>query len=128
MNTLSKCCQTIRSAKSIITSLYCRMLYTFLENERKIVHRVDQLCYRIAARKISENYYLPETAEDVLETLSSLHSTGLITFLKNNHIPGNSWVIVDKKVLLAKVNGVLFAPETFEQYHDISSNTGEIVR
>ena len=67
--TLSNCCQTIRSAKSINPSVYCRMLYTFLENERKIVHRVDQLCYRIMARKISENYYLPETQEDVLETL-----------------------------------------------------------
>ena len=128
MITLSKCCQTIRSARNIITSLYCPILYTFLENERTIVQRVDQLCYRIVARETPENYYLPETQEDVLETLSSLHSTGLITFLKNNHTPGNSWVIVDKKVLLAKVNGVLFAPETFKQYHDISSNTGEIIK
>ena len=100
----------------------------FLENEGEIVHRVDQLCYRIAARKISENYYVPQKQEELLETLSSLHSTGLITFLKNSHTPGNSWVIVDKRVLLAKVNGVLFAPETFKQYRDISSNTGEIIR
>ena len=128
MITLSKCCQTIRSAKSIITSLYCRMLYTFLEHGKKIVHRVDQLCCRILVRETPEKYYLPETLEDVLETLSSLHSTGLITLLKNNHTPANSWVIVDKRVLLAKVDGVLFAPETFKQYHDISSNTGEIIR
>ena len=110
------------------TSLYCRMLYAFLENEGEIVHRLDQLCQLMADRKISENYYLPQEQEEILETLSSLHSTGLITFLKNNHTPGNSWVIVDKRVLLAKVNGVFFAPETFKQYHDISSNTGEIVR
>ena len=128
MNTLSKCCQTIRSAKIMYTNMYCRMLYTFLENEGEIVHRVDQLCQLMAARKISENYYVPQEQDDVLETLSSLHSTGLITFLKNNHTPGNSWVIVDKRVLLAKVNAVLFAPETFKQYHDISSNTGEIIR
>ena len=128
MITLSKCCQTIRSAKSIITSLYCRTLYTFLEHGKKIVHRVDQLCCRILVRETPEKYYLPETLEDVLETLSSLHSTGLITLLKNNHTPANSWVIVDKRVLLAKVDGVLFAPETFKQYHDISSNTGEIIR
>ena len=76
------------------------------------------------------NYYVPQEQEDVLEieTFSSLHSTGLITFLKNNHIPGNSWVIADKRVLLADVNGVLFAPKTFQQYHNISSNTGEIIR
>ena len=128
MITLSKCCQTIRSTKIMYTNMYCRMLYTFLENEGEIVHRVDQLCQLMAARKISENYYVPQEQEEILENLSSLHSTGLITFLKNNHTPGNSWVIVDKGVLLAKVNGVLFAPETFKQYHDISSNTGEIIR
>ena len=128
MNTLSKCCQTIRSTKIMYTNMYCRMLYTFLENEGEIVHRVDQLCQLMAARKISENYYVPQEQEEILETLSSLHSTGFITFLKNNHTPGNSWVIVEKGTLLAEVNGVLFAPETFKQYHDISSNTGEIIR
>ena len=128
MNTLSKCCQAICSAKSINTNLYCHMLYTFLVDEGEIVHRGDKLCCVMAARKISEDYYIPEEQEEILETLSCLHSTGLITFPKNNHTPGNSWVIVDKRVLLAKVNGVLFAPETFKQYHDISSNTGKNIR
>ena len=126
--TLSKSCQAFRNANSIKTSLYCRMLYTFLEKEKKTVLRVDELCQLLANTDVLGNYYIPQEQEDVLETLSSLHSTGLITFLKNNHTPGNSWVIVDKRVLLAKVNGVLFAPKTFQQYHDISSNTGEIIR
>ena len=131
MNTLSKCCQSIRSTKSINMSMYCHMLYTFLENEvRNNIHslRVDKLCHRMRDRNISENYYVPQEQEEILETLFSLHSTGLITFLKNNHTPDNSWVIVDKRVLLAKVDEVLFAPETFKQYRDISSNTGEIIR
>ena len=126
--TLSKSCQAFRSANSIKTSLYCRMLYTLLEKEKKTVLRVNELCHLLADADVLGNYYVPQEQEDVLETLSSLHSTGLITFLKNNYTPGNSWVIVDKRVLLADVNGVLFAPETFKQYHDISSNTGEIIR
>ena len=126
--TLSKSCQAFRSANSIKTSLYCRMLYTFLEKNKTTVIRVDELCQLLADTDVLGNYYIPQEQEDVLETLSSLHSTGLITFLKNNHTPGTSWVIVDKRVLLANVNGVLFAPKTFKQYHDISSNTGEIIR
>ena len=126
INILSMSCQAFRSANSIKTSLYCRMLYTFLEKEKTTILRVDELCDLLANTDVIRNYYVPQEQEDVLETLSSLHSTGLITFLKNNHTPGNSWVIVDKRVLLAKVNGVLFAPETFKEYRDISSNTGEI--
>ena len=107
------------------------MLYTFFEKEvGEIIHslRADELYHFMASSKISENYFVPQEQEEILETLSSLHSTGLITFLKNNHTPGNSWVIVDKRVLLAKVNGILFAPETFKKYCDISSNTGEIIK
>ena len=106
-------------------SLYCRMLYHFLENENTVVHRVDKLCHLMAARKVSESYYVPQAQEEILETLSTLHSTGLITFLNNEHTPGNSWVVVDKRVLLDNINGVLFAPGTMQ---NISSNTGEIIR
>ena len=128
MTTLSNSCQAIRSAISINMSLYCRMLYNFLENENTVVHRLDELCHLMAARKVSESYYVPQKQEEILETLSTLHSTGLITFLNNEHAPGNSWVVVDKRVLLANVNGVLFAPETMQQYQNISSNTGEMIR
>ena len=125
MITLSNSCRAVRCAKNIDTSLYCRMLYTFLENEGKNVHRVDELCHLLTT---IGNYYVPQQQDEIVKTLFSLHSTGLITFLKNNRAPGNSWVIVDKGVLLAEVNGILFAPKTFKQYHDISSNTGEIIR
>ena len=127
MTTLSNCCQAIRSAISINMSLYCRMLYHFLENENTVVHRLDELCHLMAAKNVAENYYIPQKQEEILETLSALHSTGLITFLKYERIPGNSWVVVDKRVLLADVNGVLFAAETMKQYQNISSNTGEII-
>ena len=104
------------------------MLYTFLEKEKTTVLTVDELCDLLSNIDVIRKYYVPQEQEYVLETLSSLHSTGLIIFLKNNHTPGNSWVIVDKRVLLAEVNGILFAPKTSKQYHDISSNTGEIIR
>ena len=126
--TLSKSCQNIRSAKKINMSVYCRTIYTLLEREKQTVLTLGQLCHLMSTTEVSQNYYLPQEQDEILKTLSSLHSTGLITFLKNNHTPANSWVIVDKGALLAEVNGVLFAPETFKQYHNISSNTGEIIR
>ena len=65
-----------------------------------------------------------QSKEEVMETLSQLHSTGLICLLKSED---EVWVVVNKQILLAEVNGILFAPKTFKQHRTgIASNTGII--
>ena len=120
--TLSSACQSIRSTNTRKLSLYCHLLYALLEEKNESVYTLDQV---MAILKKSENYILLEV-EAISELLSSLHTTGLIVFLKNNHTPHNSWVIFRKEVLLTEVNGVLFAPDNFKEHCDIASNTGII--
>ena len=117
---LSSACQSIRNTNTREMSLYCHMLYALLEES---VYTLDQL---IAILRESEECCLPKDIEEITELLSSLHTTGLIVFLKNNHTPGNSWVVARKEVLLTEVNGVLFAPDNFKEHRDIASNTGII--
>ena len=121
--TLSSACQSIRSTNTREMSLYCHMLYALLEEKEESVYTLDQL---MGILKRSEEYCLPQVVEEITELLSSLHTTGLIVFLRNNHTPGNSWVVVRKEVLLTEVNGVLFAPDNFKEHRDIVSNTGII--
>ena len=121
--TLSSACQSIRSTNTREMSLYCHMLYALLEEKEKSVYTLDQL---MAILRELKEYCLPNKVEEITELLSSLHTTGLIVFLKNNHTPGNSWVVAQKRVLLTEVNGVLFAPDNFHEYRDIASNTGII--
>ena len=121
--TLSSACQSIRSTNTREMSLYCHMLYALLEEKKESVYTLDQL---MAILRKSEEYCLPLEVEEISELLSSLHTTGLIVFLKNNHTPGNSWVVARKGVLLTEVNGVLFAPDNFKEHRDIASNTGII--
>ena len=121
--TLSSACQSIRSTNTREMSLYCYMLYAFLEEKKESVYTLDQL---MAILRESEEYCLPLKVEAISKLLSSLHTTGLIVFLKNNHTPGNSWVVAHKRVLLTEVNGVLFAPDNFKEHRDIASNTGII--
>ena len=119
---LSSACQSIRSTNTREMSLYCHMLYALLEEKKESVYTLDQL---MAILRKSENY-IPLEVEAMSELLSSLHTTGLIVFLKNNHTPGNSWIVARKGVLLTEVNGVLFAPDNFKEHRDIASNTGII--
>ena len=103
------------------------MLYIFLDNEVKPnnnVLTVDQLCHLMSTKEATEKYYLPQEQEEIVKTLSSLHSTGLITILKNDLTPGNSWVVIDRKTLLDEVNRTLFSLDNFKHK---SSNAGEIM-
>ena len=120
---LSSACQSIRSTNTREMSLYCHMLYALLEEKEESVYTLDQL---MGILRKSDEYCLPQVIEEITELLSSLHTTGLIVFLKNNFTPGNSWVVTRKEVLLTEVNGVLFAPDNFKEYRDIASNTGII--
>ena len=121
--TLSSACQSIRNTNTREMSLYCHMLYALLEEKEESVYTLDQL---MAILRRSEDYCLPQVVEKITELLFSLHTTGLIVFLKNNRAPGNSWVVARKGVLLTEVNGVLFAPDNFKEHRDIASNTGII--
>ena len=117
-NKLSSACESIRSTSGRNLSLYCHMMYGLLE-ERK--ENILTLTFVMLAGKDSDDYFIPDKREDVLDVLDSLHSIGLISILKSED---KVWVVVNKGILLTEVNGILFAPETFKEHVDIASNTG----
>ena len=122
---LAKACTDIRNDRKVdmtkTLELQCQMLYALLESQDASFHRLDQLLTIVHRSKL---YYLPETPEDIQFCLSLLHSRGLIFYLIDDKVIDHSWVITDVAVLLSEVNGKLFAPKNFVEYHDIASNTG----
>ena len=101
-------------------SLYCHVLYAFLRTTlRKIGCTLQQLTSSLA----SEKDFSPDSTV-LTELLISLSDKGLILFLQNQEHPQSSWVVVEKEALLREVNGTLFAPLCFMEYHHVASNTG----
>ena len=123
LSNLSSACQSIRNTSGRNLSLYCHMMYGLLEESTKNILSLSDI---VSAAQTNENYILPDTGEETLEILSSLHSTGLISLLKSTDDPNKVWVVVNKQILLAEVDGILFAPQSFKQHCDIASNTGII--
>ena len=117
-NKLSDACDTIRKGEGRKLSLYCHMLYGLLEEGKKNVLSLSDV---ISAAKDSDDYLVPDDREVILSLLNKLDSTGLISVIKSKD---KVWVIFNKGILLTKVNGILFAPETFKEHVDIASNTG----
>ena len=123
LSNLSSACQSIRNTSGRNLSLYCHMMYGLLEESTQNILSLSDI---ISATQTNENYILPDTGEETTDILSSLHSTGLISLLKSTDDPNKVWVVVNKQILLAEVDGILFAPKSFKQHCDIASNTGII--
>ena len=115
---LSSACESICSTSRRNLSLYCHMMYGLLEKRKENILTLSDV---MSAGKDNNDYVIPDKREDVLDTLHSLQSTGLISVLKSED---KVWVVVNKGILLTEVDGILFAPKTFKEHVDIASNTG----
>ena len=121
---LSSLCASVRNKQSPAISLYCNFLYFLLdamvsEKNSCTLHQLMGLCNKSRQKGVP----LPD---DIVPSLKTLHSTGLIVYLENKKDIMKSWIVVKKEVLLTKVDGILFAPTSFIEHVDIASNTGII--
>ena len=116
-NKLSSACKSIRTRVKKL-SLYCHMMYGLLEESNENILTFPDF---MSAATCNDKFVLPNEKAQLLDILFSLHSTGLISVCKSGE---KLWVIVNRRLLLFEVNGVLFAPQTFPEYSNIASNTG----
>lgn len=63
---------------------------------------------------------------DIMKSSEQLSKQGSILLMKNHNRLENSWIILDKAVLLSQVNGIIFAPEDFKQHQKIATTTGVV--
>ena len=119
---LSHLCTSIRNKQSPAISLYCNFLYSILEALEDNVctlEKLTSLCEESRQKEVP----LPD---DIVPSLKTLHSSGLIVYLENKEDHMKSWVVVRKEILLSEVDGILFAPSYFEEHRKLASNTGII--
>ena len=74
--------------------------------------------------KIKE--YLPTNAAELSQHLTMLSDQGQFLFLRNARKVEDSWLVIDKAVLLSEINGTVFAPDNFKQHHNIANSTGVV--
>ena len=77
-------------------------------------------------RWIKEKEILPTNTTELCQHLTMLSDKGQFLFLRNAQKVEDSWVVIDKAVLLSEVNGTIFAPDNFKQHHKIANSTGVV--
>ena len=132
---LSQICQSMGSSNKIASvhhSFLVFMLHRFgndtaiklsdaeeeLRQKQKNDEHLKDLEYAYLECLKSANY---------MEVCENLSRRGHILFMKNKEDPENSWIVLDKAVLLSQVSGVIFAPEEFKEHQqNLSTSTGVV--
>ena len=106
-----------------VISTDCHILYAFLQ-QMVPSQQVLTISYLQSKLQEDETNVLPTETSKMVSILEILSAKGLILFIQNRRNVDESWVVVQKNMLLERVAGVLFAPKGFEQYRDLASNIG----
>ena len=110
--------------KCPVISLSCHVLYAFLKDKVPANEDAIPLSQLLTLLQQENPKSLPTEATEVTTLLKMLSDKGFIIFFDTN--VADSWIVLRQDTLLEKVNGVLFAPNDFDEHIPIASNTGMI--
>ena len=133
-NFLRTCSIDSRSQMGINFNAHCFLVYVLANFRNAVAVTVDQIRKKIsedtteATARSSESitYFLPESDKAVEDACDQLNDKGHLLVLINHAAIEKSWIIINKSVLLAEVNGTIFAPKHFKRSIKQASSDGII--
>ena len=126
---LSQICQTLRSSKKMAAAHHSFLIFLLHRFGERLAVTFTDAVTELRLNLNSREYVYLECmkSSDPLDIIKMLTERGNILFMKNKEHPENSWIVLDKAVLLSKVNGVIFAPEGFKEHQkSLSTSTGVV--
>ena len=98
---------------------HCFHVYLVSECRDKPGLQLKDLMMAIKYSNFSSKEYLPQTMQALGEVCSNLNKRGVMLYIQTQTIE-NSWIIIDKDMLLREVNGSVFAPVGFTEYKSLT--------
>ena len=98
---------------------HCFHVYLVSKCGSKPGMQLGDLMKTIQSDPSSEEWFLPKSMADLYEACSSLSKMGIMLFIQTKPAE-SSWIIIDKDLLLHKVNGSVFAPEDFSEHKELT--------
>jgi hypothetical protein len=124
---LIKSCEQLRIQEPITFNAHCFLVYlidTFIDLPAVTIKTISEMIENQQIKGILE--FLPKDIAALYKICLELNDRGHILLLKDRITTENSYIVIDKKFLLSKVSGTVFAPEDFKQYRELSTNTGVV--
>ena len=129
---LKSSCDQLRRQETINFSAHC--LQTFLINkfQDRTALKINEVRGVLLETQQSVSSlqkvvtFIPTNTHLLCGVCNELNDRGHILFLRDQVDIENSWVIMNKDMLLPKVTGTIFAPEDFKQHCQIATSTGVV--
>ena len=128
---LSEICQALRSTGKMAIAHHGFLVFLLHRFRDRLAvtysNATEELRHKLNSDNRSYAYLEYIKYSNHFVTCERLNEHGNILFMKNKENPENSWIVLDKAVLLSQVNGVIFAPEGFKEHQkSLSTSTGVV--
>ena len=123
---LAECSQLLKQQKLLSFQEHCFLVF-MLDMYRDVpAVAVKELIAKHLkpAKESSPQSFLPTDINAVVDICIQMNKRGNILYLSNVECPENSWIVLQKDVLLQQVNGSVFAPNDFKEHTAIATDTG----
>ena len=98
---------------------HCFHVYLVSKCGGKPGMKLGDLMITIESDPLSKEQFLPQNIDYLHETCSNLMQRGIMLYIQTKSIE-DSWIIIDRDLLLHKVNGSVFAPEDFREHKELT--------
>ena len=121
---LAQSCHTLRSSQALSFDNHCFLLFLLEKFKDRPALTLGTAIAKVMDASKDEIYWIFLKSRNLLEICEQLNERGNILFMKNHSNPNNSWIILNKPILLSHVLGTIFAPEGFKQHCRIANSMG----
>ena len=98
---------------------HCFHVYLVSKCDSKPGMKLADLMTTIESDPLSKEQFLPQSIDYLHETCSNLMQRGIMLYIQTKCIE-DSWIVIDRDLLLHKVNGSVFAPEDFSEHKELT--------
>ena len=98
---------------------HCFHVYLVSKCGSKPGMKLGDLITTIESDPLSKEQILPQSIDYLHKACSNLMQRGIMLYIQTKCIE-NSWIVIDRDLLLHKVNGSVFAPEDFREHKELT--------
>ena len=129
---LAKTCDNIRNKVELSFNCRCFLLYLLDRFQGTPAFQVKAALAKVQTHSASEaagktlaNFFLKDSLT-LCKFCEYLNERGNILLLRNSLKFEESWIVLDRDLLLSRVIGTVFAPDDFKEDHNIANSTGVV--
>ena len=98
---------------------HCFHVYLVSKCGSKPGMKLGNLMTTMESDRLSKKRFLPQSIDYLHKTCSNLLQRGIMLYIQTKCIE-DSWIVIDRDLLLHKVNGSVFAPKDFSEHKELT--------